>query len=182
MDGCAELLEKLDYDELTTSKIAERAGVPIGSLYQYFPDKRAVVRALALRNLEAFTAELESIFSGGPAPAEWRQAVDAVLSGFLRLLDQVPGFGRVRFGDVVDLAEVVDGEDNNGLIAARLCELFARGYGAADCADLRLAFRVVVEVADALVKLATRLPHEQRRVVLDSAREIIRGVLANHLD
>jgi len=182
LDGCAELLEKLDYDELTTSKIAERAGVPIGSLYQYFPDKRAVVRAVALRNMDAFTAEIELIFSGSRAPAEWREAVDAVLDGYLRLLDRVPGFGRVRFGDVIDVLGVVDGEDNNGLVAARLCELFTRDHGGADCPELRLACRVVVEVGNVMVKLAARSPREQRSVVLHSAGEIIRGVLARHLD
>src|SRR4051794_40358814 len=51
LDACATLLDEFDYDELTTSKIAERAGVPIGSLYQYFPDKRAVVQSLTMRNL-----------------------------------------------------------------------------------------------------------------------------------
>src|SRR5215212_2144069 len=64
LDACAALLDEFDYDELTTSKIAERAGVPIGSLYQYFPDKRAVVQALTMRNLDAFSAEVERIFTG----------------------------------------------------------------------------------------------------------------------
>src|SRR5215211_1110901 len=101
LDACAALLDEYDYDDLTTSKIAERAGVPIGSLYQYFPDKRAVVQSLTMRNLDAFSAEVERIFSGA-VPSGWREAVDRVLDAYLLMLDEVPGFGRIRFGDVVD--------------------------------------------------------------------------------
>src|SRR5829696_3178029 len=84
LDACATLLDEFDYDELTTSKIAERACVPIGSLYQYFPDKRAVVQALTMRNLDAFSVEVERIFSDG-APNGWRKAVDLVVDAYLRM-------------------------------------------------------------------------------------------------
>lgn len=181
LDACAGLLDEFDYDELTTSKIAERAGVPIGSLYQYFPDKRAVVQALTMRNLEAFSAEVERIFTGVP-PSAWRPAVDLVLDVYLRMLDEVPGFGRIRFGDVVDTHLLDADEDNDAVIAAKLSQLFARSYRVPHTADLQLAFWMVVEVSDALIKLALRLDGAQRAVALETAREVIRGILGRHMD
>ncbi|KJH69574.1 TetR/AcrR family transcriptional regulator [Aliterella atlantica] len=41
------ILTENGYDQLTTNRVAERAGVSIGSLYQYFPNKQALIFALA---------------------------------------------------------------------------------------------------------------------------------------
>jgi len=49
LEATARVLIKEGYDKTTTNKIAAVAGVSIGSLYQYFPDKPAVARALAER-------------------------------------------------------------------------------------------------------------------------------------
>ena len=181
LDACAALLDDFDYDDLTTSKIAERAGVPIGSLYQYFPDKRAVVQALTLRNLEAFSVEVEQIFGGEGVPTDWRQAIDQVVAGYLRMLEEVPGFGRIRFGDVVDTHLLDPDEDNNAVIADKLAELFAKHYQVRYDDELRLAFRIVTEASDALIKLALRLP-EQRQTVLTTMTAMIGDILEQYLD
>ncbi|MEP7455177.1 TetR/AcrR family transcriptional regulator [Phyllobacterium sp. SB3] len=48
--GCAsELIEKAGSDSMRMSDVAEMAGISIGSLYQYFPDKAAIIRTLAER-------------------------------------------------------------------------------------------------------------------------------------
>jgi AcrR family transcriptional regulator len=49
------------YDALTVRRIAAEAGVPVGTLYQFFPDKQAIVDALALTYLEEFTAVLDDV-------------------------------------------------------------------------------------------------------------------------
>jgi AcrR family transcriptional regulator len=52
------------YAATTTKEIAARAKVPIGSLYQFFPDKAAIVKALAIRYIQQLHhrfAELEAI-------------------------------------------------------------------------------------------------------------------------
>lgn len=48
----AQFLQKHDYDSLSTNKIAEVAGVSIGTLYQYFPTKEALVVALVNQQFE----------------------------------------------------------------------------------------------------------------------------------
>ena len=181
LDACAGLLDEFDYDELTTSKIAERAGVPIGSLYQYFPDKRAVVQALTMRNLDAFSAEVERIFTG-TVPANWREAVDEVIDTYLRMLDEVPGFGRIRFGDVVDTHLLDPEDDNDAVIAAKLSQMFAKSYHVPHSDQLHLAFWMVVEVADALIKLALRVSADQRKIALTTARDVVARILSHHME
>ncbi|RDI49919.1 TetR/AcrR family transcriptional regulator [Nocardia mexicana] len=47
----------------TTNRIAERAGVSIGTLYQYFPNKQALLRMLAERHLAEAGARLGEVFA-----------------------------------------------------------------------------------------------------------------------
>ncbi|MDX3226772.1 TetR/AcrR family transcriptional regulator [Streptomyces sp. ME19-01-6] len=69
LDAAAHVFEDLGYTGATTNKIAERAGVSIGSLYQYFPDKDALLYALGERHMHGLAAELASVMAGLRASA-----------------------------------------------------------------------------------------------------------------
>ena len=51
IEACARLLRKGDYAAVTTNHVAARAGVSIGTLYEFFPNKEAIVAALTERRL-----------------------------------------------------------------------------------------------------------------------------------
>ena len=53
VEAAAQVLQRDGEEGLTTAKIADRAGVSIGSLYQYFPNKEAILIALIRREREA---------------------------------------------------------------------------------------------------------------------------------
>jgi len=181
LDTAERLLATEGVEALTTTRIAAEADVAVGSLYQYFPDKRAVVQALTMRNLDAFSVEVERIFIGD-APNGWREAVDRVIDAYLQMLDEVPGFGRIRFGDVVDTHLLDPEDDNDAVIAAKLSQLFAKSYRVPHSEELQLAFWIVVEVSDALIKLALRLDDQQRATVLGTARTVVASILCRHMD
>jgi AcrR family transcriptional regulator len=65
LSAAAHVLVEQGYDRATTNRIAEVAGVSIGSLYQYFPNKDAVVAALCERHvretLSLLTQHIESM-------------------------------------------------------------------------------------------------------------------------
>jgi AcrR family transcriptional regulator len=52
LDACGELIAREGYPRLRAHTIAGRAGVSVGTLYQYFPNKEAVAGALVVRALE----------------------------------------------------------------------------------------------------------------------------------
>lgn len=56
LDATARVLCTTGYDRASTNRIALAAGVSVGSLYQYFPSKEALVAALAERHTEAMTS------------------------------------------------------------------------------------------------------------------------------
>lgn len=55
LEGAARILEERGLDGYTTNAIAERAGVSVGSVYQYFPSKEALTAALAARESALLT-------------------------------------------------------------------------------------------------------------------------------
>jgi AcrR family transcriptional regulator len=81
LEATAHILTHEGYDAVNTNLIAERAGVSIGSLYQYFPNKEALFAALKTRHeLEMFSI-LESNAARAEAPsldAMLRAVVSAV--------------------------------------------------------------------------------------------------------
>ncbi len=78
LEAAAHLLQAKGYARLTTNHVAEAAGVSIGSLYQYFPNKESICHALAEQHFEEFTRRyLESLDSvaGQPLEAQVRALV-----------------------------------------------------------------------------------------------------------
>lgn len=60
LDATARILEERGYEGLTTNHVAVRAGVAIGSLYEYFPNKETLVAELTRRTLREMMAEIGS--------------------------------------------------------------------------------------------------------------------------
>ena len=60
LDAVVRVLKKHGVDGVTTNRIAEAAGVSIGSVYQYFPDKRAIFTALHDRHVDQISRLVES--------------------------------------------------------------------------------------------------------------------------
>jgi AcrR family transcriptional regulator len=66
-----------------TNAVAERAGVSIGTLYRYFPDKRSILRALALREAEAHRRAVMAVLDGDSlGVARDRAIIRAFLGAF----------------------------------------------------------------------------------------------------
>src|SRR5476649_313567 len=74
LDAAAAAIDELGYERLTTAMVAERAGASIGTVYRYFPDRIAVLQALAARNLERLLVGIHAAVRDSHN-ATWREAV-----------------------------------------------------------------------------------------------------------
>ncbi|MGV9689918.1 TetR family transcriptional regulator [Streptomyces sp. NPDC003444] len=97
LDACAVLLDETGYERLSTRAVAARAGVPIGSVYRFFGNKRAMVAALALRNLDRYAERISERLAATPLLDAYG-AIDGVLDEFIAMKRTVPGFALVDFG------------------------------------------------------------------------------------
>lgn len=176
LDACAGLVDEVGYEGLTTTLLAERAGVAIGSVYQFFPDKRAVVQALTQRNLEAYLRRLAERFAAAEL-AGWWEGVDFAIDEYIHMHRTVPGFRTLHFGDIVDVHLLDDARDNNAVIAGQLADVLVAQFQVPDTGRLRFALAIAVEAADALIRLAFRRDPEGDDAVLTEAKTLIREYL-----
>ncbi|MBQ1010734.1 TetR family transcriptional regulator [Micromonospora sp. M51] len=181
LDACAELVDEVGYEGLTTTLLAERAEVAIGSVYQFFPDKRAIVQALTLRTMESYLQRLDERFASDEM-THWWDGVDAGIDEYITMHRTVPGFRTLHFGDVVDLHLLDEQRDNNGVIADQLARVLTERFGLTDVPQLRFVLEIAVEAADALIKLAFRRKSDGDERVLLEAKALIREYLHRQVD
>jgi AcrR family transcriptional regulator len=82
LKATVQVLLKIGKENLTTTRVAARAGVSVGTLYQYFPNKRALLRAALRLHLEEIFAEVDRVcvaLRGQPA----EQMAEALAVAFL---------------------------------------------------------------------------------------------------
>jgi len=83
LEAAAQVLEAEGEAGFNTNAVAERAGVSIGTLYRYFPDKQAILLALALRETEAHRQAITSVLEGAERGlAKDRAMIRAFLGAF----------------------------------------------------------------------------------------------------
>ena len=180
LDACAVLLDEIGYQKLTTTLIAQRAQVAIGSVYQFFGDKRAVVRALDVRYLDEYMSRLSAGVDAAE-PAHWSQFVDVAIDQYIDMHRTVPGFRTLHFGDTVDVNLIDEDRSNDDVLTERLFELITTYFDPADPQALRLTLTVAVATGDALIKLAFRHNNDGDETVLAEAKELLRDYLSRHL-
>ncbi|WP_405852775.1 TetR family transcriptional regulator [Streptomyces sp. NBC_00090] len=165
LDACAVLLDETGYEQLSTRAVAARAGVPIGSVYRFFGNKRAMVAALAHRNLDEYAERISVRFAATPLLDAYG-AIDGVLDEFIAMKRTVPGFALVDFG----VPAAAPGETVAGVRAAEPGEAVAEGAGEAGEAG------ETGEVGEAGV-VAEEAVEDPNRLVA----ERLCGLLATHL-
>ncbi|GAA3441752.1 TetR/AcrR family transcriptional regulator [Planomonospora venezuelensis] len=190
LDECAKLLDEVGYEALTTKEVARRAEVPIGTFYQFFPDKHGLVRALALRNLEAFLDRITTRLSTDE-PSGWIDLADLAIDEFVAMKRSTPGFGVVDFGEVLAApgGPALKGTDrmldaaleNNIVVADRLRAVTVELLGAPADPALDRALVVAVEAADAVLKLAFRTLPEGDPELIAECKRLVRRYLSDHL-
>jgi AcrR family transcriptional regulator len=101
--AAAHILVRSGYEATTTNRVAVAAGVSIGSLYQYFPNKEAIVGALIDRHLERQREWLrQTALTAMTQPIE--QAVRALIEGLIAAHRVDPALHRVFFEEMPRVA------------------------------------------------------------------------------
>ena len=169
------------FEALTVRRIAQDAGVPVGSIYQFFPDKAAVVDALAHGYIGEFDAAIAALVAGAQdeAAADWSDPVGRLVEEFASLYRSRPGYVALWSGRHLSPELARADEANNLAIAQGVRRiLVARGI-LRDGPELERNAQVAVRVADALLQFAFAAAPGGDEAVLRELKVLLRLYLAD---
>jgi AcrR family transcriptional regulator len=152
LDEAAALVVKRGVESLSTRDIAQAAGVPVASLYQYFADKEDVLLALAERDM----AEMDERVAEDvgrlerPTIAEF---VRTVMSAFVGVYHRRPAFVEIYLRGRTNVAVNRFGREHNARIAESL-RSYALDRGLADERLSPTVALLAVEIGDRVFQLA----------------------------
>ena len=101
-EATIQVLLRDGMNDLTTTRVAERAGVSVGTMYQYFPNKQALVYALNARYLDALAARIEATCRE-QAGAPLAQMVEALINTYWTAKTERADVTRALYRSVAEL-------------------------------------------------------------------------------
>jgi AcrR family transcriptional regulator len=178
LDAASETIHDVGYELLTTAMVAERAGASIGTVYRYFPDRVAVLQALAARNLDRVTHALATRLEQDK-PATVVAEIDTVVGTLVDSFRSEKGFRSLRVGDVLDIRPVTSARSGNSDIARVISDDLRERLGLRLDSAGRLAVETAVDVIDALLGRAFLHSDKGDGTLIDEARRMARLALAD---
>jgi AcrR family transcriptional regulator len=169
-------------EALAMRELARRAGVQIGSVYQYFPSKAAIIRELARRNLqrvhELLAHEVEQLFAGRrrPAPSTAvNRVVDAYFAHYRDQPDAMAVWAGAQSDPELHQLEVEDTRSTARFMVPPLAKILRR-----DDEEAIYALALLMnEVTSAAVRLALSVESPLReQLVKDLKAMLIATLLA----
>jgi AcrR family transcriptional regulator len=178
LDAADGLLAREGGDALVTTRVAAAAGIAVGSLYAYFPDKEAIVEALALRywgEIERRIAAVVEADEREPLPDPTGALLDTVAEGF----GASPGFRALWFSGL-RTERLRDSTRPLRIMVGTLIErVLAVHWPHADPAERATVARMYVLAGDGLLREAFRLdPDGDVTVLLEGHRMLDAYIIA----
>lgn len=180
LDSAADLLDEVGLEGFNTNLLAERAGVSVRAIYRYFPNKLAVLVALAER-----MRGWERTWIGDLAPQAgepWRAALDRAIDGYFRTASAQRGVASLRAAMLaVPELRAVEAAASADYQAELARGLTALGV-AAPPERLAAVSLVVVESASHLLDVALVSSPGRAALLLDELKRMLANLLADYLE
>lgn len=178
LGAAATLIEEQGSEALRMSEVAERAAVSIGSLYQYFPDKSAIVATLAERYNAEGRACIAEALANVTDVAGLKTAFGGLIDTYYRLLLEEPVMRDIWCGTQADrtLQDLaLDDSRANGRV---LAELMQRLRPDAPRESLAATAFLLIQLTESTVRTAVALERPEG----DRLVETLKGMLLREID
>ncbi len=182
LDAAAQLLTEEGYDAVKTNHIARRAGVSIGSIYQFFPNKYAIFHSLALRYMDRIAEILSIHLVSRTDDRPWESVVEDVIDTLAEMWRTERAFLAVWMA-IQNTAELREADEHyHGIFVNENLATFLRTVlpSASDERRKDIA-RIVFEVTQRLLDHSMRNAPEQDSDTIRELKLLLRSYLASHV-
>lgn len=182
LDAAAAIVVEHGVDSLKVSEIAHRAGVPLGTLYQFFARKDDIIYALAERFAQRFADVLEKSLAGLDDDCEWHELLDLLLDAYAAYYRGEPALRELWVGARLDPEFIrADHQHNNTRFAGALADAMA-AKASVPRDELATMIYVCWEASQALLETAFRADPSGDPTIIAQAKIMANRYLAPAFD
>ncbi len=171
--AASRLIEESGSDVMRMSDVAELAGVSIGSLYQYFPDKAAIIRTLAERFNAGGRACVETSLARVRDENDLRAELEEIVDGYYAMFLAEPVMRDIWSGTQADKAlqemDAVEGRVHGNM----LLQVLMRLRPTADRTELSTATFLLMHLMEATVRLAISVDRAEGDALIAAFKHIM---------
>ena len=173
LDTAARLIDDVGPEAVTTGMIAKAAGVSIGWLYDFFPNRESIFDAIVATSLDKVTPIAEAVHESRPDD-DWREVLGAVVDALFVFYQVEPGFRVLWFSRFQSAAMIEVNREHDLAGAMGAYERLARhGLDLVGISPER-ALHLVIGIIDKGLDLAFRIdPDGDRRIVDETVSAVV---------
>lgn len=180
LDATAEVLDELGHTKLTTIRVAKRSGLNVATLYHYFPNKLALLHALALRFAEQQQEQVDSIYASR-AERDWRDTVDQVIDAAFEFHRTTKGalalfLARKSYPELCQIDYDRDTHQSE-VIASVLAELGVKGSPR----QLQFKALLLTEMGTAMIDYALQVYPEEADDAMDELKLMVKLYIEHYV-
>jgi AcrR family transcriptional regulator len=169
----AELLAEKGSEAFRMSELVERTGVAFGSLYQYFPDKTAIIGTLAERYNQVGRDCVARDLADVRTTRDLHPALCRIVDSYYRMFVDVPVMRDIWQATQADRALQKLDEEDVDFLAGLLAEALRRLAPDAPKPALRAWARLVMTLIATTVRHAITLPPKEARLLLATFKRML---------
>jgi AcrR family transcriptional regulator len=166
LDTAAAMIDELGPETITTGMIARAAGVSIGWLYDFFPNRESIFDAIVTRSLDKVTPVAQAVHDARPDD-DWRQALGAVIEALFVFYQVEPGFRVLWFSRFQSTAMIEVNREHDLADATAAYERLSRHGLDLVGVNPELALHMIIGIIDKGLDLAFRIDPAGDRAIVD---------------
>ncbi len=173
LEVAGALIEAAGSDAMRMSEVAENAEISIGSLYQYFPDKGAILRMLAERYNAQGRECIEAELAGARDMEGLRVAFGRLIDIYYGLFLAEPVIRDIWFGMQADKGLRAAELESSRLNGALLSAVLKRLRPDADAAELDRSAFLIMSLGESTMRLAISVEREEGDALVENYKRMV---------
>ncbi|WP_370400500.1 TetR/AcrR family transcriptional regulator [Sulfitobacter sp. JB4-11] len=182
LHATADILGTRAPQELTTTAIAAHAGIPVSSIYRYFPTLEDLLRELYLQTAGELREKLFAIFTDTQAHPRWQDRLHAVVATQRDYLARHPYYRPLLILFMVNRGPLAVEDEEHDELVTFLHDRWSQGGDGFHGGDARVVANTTIQIALAMEDLiAAQKDRDASRPYSAALSEVLEGYLSAYL-